>query len=251
MADPNFIDKAHIDLLLGASVHSRIIEGRGIRGRENEPIASISSLGWLISGEVPGSKVDSNLLSISLHCDEDPPLDEILQRFWCMEELSKNLCTAEEQECEAHFQSTHSRDPYGRYIVRLPFKVPAKRPQLGDSYISALHCLQRMKMRFEKDEQVKVAYNDFMSEYLSLNRMVLAAKAPVQKDADDCYFLPHHGVWKVSSSTTKLRTVFNGSSRTKSGYSLNYLHHSGSSFVSGAFIVTFFMRMWKKCIGRS
>ena len=88
-----------------------------------------------------------------------------------------------------------------------------------------------METRFEKDEQLKVAYNDFMSEYLSLNHMVLAAKASIKKDVDDCYFLPHHGVWKASSSTTKLRTVFNGSSRTKSGYSLNELLHSGSNLL--------------------
>ena len=61
LADSNFMDKGHIDLLLGASIHSRIIKGRVIRGRENEPIASLASLGWLISGKVLGSKVDSNL----------------------------------------------------------------------------------------------------------------------------------------------------------------------------------------------
>ncbi|XP_036347527.1 uncharacterized protein LOC118756875 [Rhagoletis pomonella] len=35
-----------------------------------------------------------------------------------------------------------------------------------------------------------------------------------------CY-LPHHGVWKASSSTTKLRVVFNASKRCSAGKSLN------------------------------
>ncbi|KAJ0174403.1 hypothetical protein K1T71_009511 [Dendrolimus kikuchii] len=41
-----------------------------------------------------------------------------------------------------------------------------------------------------------------------------------------CY-LPHHGVLKPDSSTTQLRTVFNASSKTSSGYSLNDLMERG------------------------
>ena len=36
-----------------------------------------------------------------------------------------------------------------------------------------------------------------------------------------CYYLPHHEVLKESSTTTKLRVVFDGSARTSSGQSLN------------------------------
>lgn len=35
------------------------------------------------------------------------------------------------------------------------------------------------------------------------------------------YYLPHHAVFKESSSTTKLRVVFNGSQKTSNGASLN------------------------------
>ncbi|XP_011875597.1 PREDICTED: uncharacterized protein LOC105566304, partial [Vollenhovia emeryi] len=40
-------------------------------------------------------------------------------------------------------------------------------------------------------------------------------------------FLPHHGVLREASSTTKLRVVFNGSARTTSGISLNDCLHAG------------------------
>ena len=50
LAVPNFMDQGHIDLLLGASIHARIIEGNLIRWKENEPIATLSLLGWLLSG---------------------------------------------------------------------------------------------------------------------------------------------------------------------------------------------------------
>ncbi|GFT00445.1 reverse transcriptase domain-containing protein [Trichonephila clavipes] len=38
-----------------------------------------------------------------------------------------------------------------------------------------------------------------------------------------CYYLPHHGVFRPDKTTTKLRVVFNGSTSTTSGLSLNYL----------------------------
>ena len=44
-------------------------------------------------------------------------------------------------------------------------------------------------------------------------------------------FLPHHGIWKETSTTTKLCTVFNGSSKTKSGVSVNDFLHIGPNLL--------------------
>lgn len=44
--------------------------------------------------------------------------------------------------------------------------------------------------------------------------------SPPKEDTALCY-LSHHGVLRETSTTTKLRVVFNGSQRTKSGTSLN------------------------------
>ncbi|XP_036322051.1 uncharacterized protein LOC118736050 [Rhagoletis pomonella] len=63
-----------------------------------------------------------------------------------------------------------------------------------------------------------------MDEYLRLEHM-----EPVSEHCDPqqfCY-IPHHGVYKESSSTTKLRIVFNASYRNKSGVSLNDCLHVG------------------------
>ena len=49
--------------------------------------------------------------------------------------------------------------------------------------------------------------------------------AQIRNDSDDenAYFLPHHPVFKASSSTTKVRVVFDDSPKTSSGYSINYV----------------------------
>ena len=107
---------------------------------------------------------------------------------------------------------THSRDAFGRYIVRLPFKASASVDTIrfGDSYATAYRCLLRMESKFAKDPKLRDAYNEFMTEFENLGHMALAAKVDVRKDLSESVFSRHHGVWKESSSTTKLRTVFNG-----------------------------------------
>lgn len=42
------------------------------------------------------------------------------------------------------------------------------------------------------------------------------------------FYLPHHGVLREQSETTKLRVIFNGSSRTDNGISLNDILYSGA-----------------------
>ncbi|KMQ82160.1 gag-pol polyprotein precursor, partial [Lasius niger] len=63
-----------------------------------------------------------------------------------------------------------------------------------------------------------------MAEYERLGHMQKATNF-----RSDLYpvYLPHHGVLRESSSTTKLRVVFNGSSRTNTGVSLNECLHAG------------------------
>ncbi|XP_043591687.1 uncharacterized protein LOC122571690 [Bombus pyrosoma] len=47
------------------------------------------------------------------------------------------------------------------------------------------------------------------------------SKITTDHSTEDGYFLPHHGVIKESSQTTKLRVVFDGSAPTTTGVSLN------------------------------
>ena len=62
-----------------------------------------------------------------------------------------------------------------------------------------------------------------MSEYLSLGHMSECQLNPKLL----AYFIPHHGVLRECSTTTKLRVVFNASSPTSSGVSLNNIQMVG------------------------
>ncbi|XP_046143155.1 uncharacterized protein LOC123988157 [Osmia bicornis bicornis] len=134
------------------------------------------------------------------------------------------LLTLDEQECEDHFRTTHSSDSAGRYIVRLPLKLHPR--ALGNSYQTAHNCLQRILRRLSKDALYKQLYTKFMLEYEQLGHM-------------------HHGVLKLGSTTTALRVVFNGSSPTSSGYSLNDLLHTGPNLMLNIADLLIWIRRYK------
>lgn len=73
------------------------------------------------------------------------------------------------------------------------------------------------------------------------------------------FFLPHHGVIRETSSTTKFRVIFNGSQKTNLNFSLNDVLHIGpklqtdlnASSLVGVDINTYSLPTLKKCIGKS
>lgn len=74
-----------------------------------------------------------------------------------------------------------------------------------------------MERKFANHPQLAKDYSAFMDEYEALGHMQLAHVKP------DSYFIPHQAVFQASSSTTKLRVVFNASRKSSPGSSLNNL----------------------------
>ncbi|XP_046145441.1 uncharacterized protein LOC123988736 [Osmia bicornis bicornis] len=145
------------------------------------------------------------ILGADAYGQEEPPQD------------TAPLLTPEEQECD-HFKTTHSRDSSGRYIVRLPLKLHPR--ALGNSYQTAHNCLQRTLRRLSKDAQYNQLYTKFMLEYEQLGHM-------------------------LGSTTTTLRVVFNGSSPTSSGFSLNDLLHTGPNLMLNIADLLIWIRRYK------
>ncbi|XP_029665481.1 uncharacterized protein LOC115236892 [Formica exsecta] len=166
---------------------------------------------------------------ISVHCNHgsisahhtisSPSLEEELRRFWNIEEFPRqSILTPQEQQCEEHFCSTHYRESDGRYIVRLSFKTSPP-IDIGNSRFRAEKMVNSLVRRFRDKPELAKEYSDFISEYQRLGHM-LPTPMP-QDDIEQTFYLPHHGVIRESSSTTRLRVVFNASSVTSNDTSLN------------------------------
>ncbi|XP_018300772.1 uncharacterized protein [Mycetomoellerius zeteki] len=242
LADSQFSSPGAIDLVLGADVYGSIIAEGLITESQNSPIAQLTHLEWIISGPTGHQMTFENARNYHMTTGED--LHLILHRFWEIEEVPPSCnhsLTPDEQQCEDHFRNTHSREPCGRYVVKLPFKQPVSK--LGNSKGKATHLIHKLSKRFESDPAYAKMYSGFIAEYSELHHMRLVHDSV--PEPSHTYYLPHHGVIRETSLTTKLRVVFNGSSKTTSGFSLNDLLHIGPKLQTDLVNVLIWFRQYR------
>lgn len=225
LADPEFNVSAPIDLVLGAQhfyeFHVRNGGRLDIRKFDDSLPAFVNTVfGWVAAGE---TKCTGPPSLIKCHVAKVESLDKVIEQFWAVEELVKKTPRSQEEEdCETHFENTVARDDTGRYIVRYP-KHMNFNSMIGESKQTALRRLQQTERRLERDPNLRAQYNDFMKEYIDLGHMKCIGEVtdPSLDEGKTVCYLPHHPVFKDSSSTTKVRVVFDGSAKTSTNYSLN------------------------------
>ena len=119
---------------------------------------------------------------------------------------------------QKHFDDTHVYvSPPGYYQVSLPRKEPVT--SLGLSRPQAVHRF----MSNERSTQRKGTYNafqDVVREYIEFGHAEPVPPNDLNGTVEH-YYLPMHGVSKESSTTTKLRVVFDASAKTSNSLSLN------------------------------
>lgn len=212
LADPDFNKSRPVDLLFGADIYSQIMLGGMIKGDDaTQPIAQQTHLGWLLCGSVRTFQCNVVLNNV-----------EDMKQFWDAEDISdQSNDSQEDQKCIEYYTNTTQRLNGGRYEVRLPWKDEMEK-KIGASKPMAIAQFKSLERKLEKHEQLAKAYKDFMSEYIELGHMKLSTS----NVTPECY-LPHHGVQRAESTTTKYRVVFNASAKTSTGCSLNDLMYRG------------------------
>jgi Protein of unknown function (DUF1759)/Putative peptidase (DUF1758) len=214
LADPTFNQPGTIDLLIGAEIFFDLMLPQQ-RTRLNHPVLQNTRLGWIVSGRVQLAPEDESKPHESQHSFLRS--DDILQRFWEVEEITVPVRSNDERLCETHFVENTTRDSTGRFVVRLPLKQdPTK---LGDSYGTSRSRLYQIERRLARDAHLDTQYRHFLDEYENLGQMQEVSHPG--KPAAPCFYLPHHPVIKESSTSTKVRVVFDASAKTSNGTSLN------------------------------
>ncbi|XP_048519333.1 uncharacterized protein LOC109534907 [Dendroctonus ponderosae] len=218
LLDPSFGEPNDINILLGASTFFNILCIGQVRLGSNLPVLQKTRFGWVVSGPV-GYHQDSRV-QCHLSCTEELP--DQLNKFWELEHYpSTKALSSEEKACESHYLQNTKRNSDGRFVVSIPFKAPVE--LLGDSYKIAEKRFLSLEKRFQLNPRLYEQYSRFMKEYEELEHMT----ETVPHSSEVCFYLPHHGVLKEDSLTTKLRVVFNGSMPSTTGHSLNSLQMVG------------------------
>lgn len=96
-------------------------------------------------------------------------------------------------------------DAHSRQRWTLCGKIAKELSDLSASRHAAMRALAHMERRFRRDDTLKRMYAEFMCQYKELGHMSLADRFD-QNSRRMCY-LPHHGMMRESSVSTKLRVV--------------------------------------------
>ena len=211
LADSQFHLPAPIDLLIGSGTTLSLLSIGQIKISNHDVDICIQKtcLGWIVAGGMRIGDIQKTAL-----CNFTD-LNSALHQFWNLEEVkSDSKKSPSEILCEKHFVENVTRDSTGRYVVRLPFKPDAK--PLGDSYQSALKRLNSLLIKLDQNTDLRDAYTKILQEYMDLGHMT-----ELKGTVSGGYYLPHHAVFKHSSTTTKVRVVYDASHKSSNGLSLN------------------------------
>ncbi|XP_029162926.1 uncharacterized protein LOC114934423 [Nylanderia fulva] len=218
LAYPDPSSRHQIHMLIGADVYGSLLLRDLRQGPYGAPTAQSTSFGWIISGPTGSKETTSQEVTV-LNCVSALDVDSLLQKFWEDKEIpTPTSLTEEEEKCESHFAQTHSRDPDGRYVVRLLFKN-ALPIDIGESLSIARTLYGRLENKLNSKSDLCSLYRDFLTEYEALGHMTRVGESEPTENIP--IYIPHHPVIREDSCTTKLRVVFNASCKTRNGTSLN------------------------------
>lgn len=240
LADPSFYIPSEIDLLIGSALFWQILDSGSMQLGNNSPLLHNTLFGWVIAGPVGEGADNESEFCGFIKNDSESYLQGQVTKFWESEELqSDHIFSAEESACESYYQQTFQRDSTGRFIVSIPFKHSPK--LLGSTRQQALNMLYKLERKFVFNAEFKLLYHDFIHEYIKLGHMTQLTEDPNTPN----FYLPHHGVLKEESTTTKLRVVFNASMPSTSGWSLNSLQMIGPTIQSDLVSILIRFRHYK------
>ncbi len=156
--------------------------------------------------------------SVMTITEESTTLQDDLTRLWTLDKVPESsVLTTDEQQAVSNFEATTVLVD-SRVQVTLPFKDDA--PKLGNSKQQALRRFYSNELSLQK-KGLLPQFNEELQQYITLGHAHYIPPLEIDIPDKDHYYMPVHGVFKSSSTTTKTRPVFDASAVTTSGHSLN------------------------------
>lgn len=217
LADSNFNISSPIDLILGANIFNKIlIDGQIPAQNANLPSAINTTFGYVLMGEISNLKNSFYSINSFFTTRDCNQLDNTISKFWSLEEIPQQyIMSLEDNQCEKYYSDTTFRLDSGRYVVSLPF-INNNLPKFENSKLPALRRFYSLERRLISNLELYKEYCQIIQEYLDSGHMQL-----VSTRDDNAYYLPHHCVFKPDSTSTRVRIVFDASSKDSNNLSLN------------------------------
>ena len=220
-----------INLLIGADYLGRFFTGELKRGETaDSPVAHGTKLGWVLSGRVPcreGDDLSANANFVSTHVlrtgtdpIENSRVDVMVEQLWDFESVG----IREKDTVHGSFINNISKEG-DKYCVRLPVKE--SHDLLPDNYNLSLTRLKSSLKRLRKDPETLQAYDKIIRDQ-ERDGIIERVDLSTETEPGNIHYLPHQAVKRQDALTTKLRVVFDASSKEeKSLPSLNECMYVG------------------------
>ncbi|GFX15531.1 integrase catalytic domain-containing protein [Trichonephila clavipes] len=216
-----------IEILLGADVAGKLLT-RIMFYLKSGPVAIKTILGWTLMGKTNRNetKFDKNhFMNVTSMFVNDMCISDLwkLDSLGITNPVETKTKLEIQKETLNHFQKTISVDISGRYEVALPWV-------LDNKLLSSNRKLA--ENRLESTKRKLIATGKF-DEYQDVLDLWLSGKISEEVNDDKenfVHYLPHRPVIK-ENSTSKIRPVFDASTRTKGSPSLNDCLEKGPNFI--------------------
>lgn len=233
-----------VDILIGLDNYWDLMMTGCVRS-DLGPVAQQTVFGWVLSGATrsPSDEPAGTGHQLLLMSDVS---EARLRQFWELDAIG--ICpqegSLESDPVLVGFESSVCFKD-GRYEVELPWKPQVQRQELclEDNRQAAEVRLHSLSRKLGKDPQLQAAYDSALEE-METEGIISEVSETDVNDAP-VFYLPHRPVVRASSSTTKVRPVFDASAKGPNLVSLNDCLESGPCLLSDLVGVLIRFRRWR------
>ncbi|GFR13007.1 uncharacterized protein TNCT_528371, partial [Trichonephila clavata] len=222
LADNSTSERIHV--LIGSDYISEILGERNIR-ISKRLIAVDSIFGYLIQGkegEVNCKDISANHLIVE---NEELGFDRVWN-LWSLKTIGIDPDDKAPLSDKELLKSFEQNTVYTnkRYETRLLWKEDSR--ELKSNYEIAKRRLFGLSKTFAKNEELYLKYDEIIKEHLR-DGIIERVNMNLDQNINTGYFLPHHAIVREQKDSTKVRIVFDASSKGKGALSLNDCLESG------------------------
>ena len=233
-----------IDILIGLDYYWTLISP--VDALQVDHIVAMKSVfGYVLSGRLHESTHKSMYSSAQLLCISSVS-DSDLSKFWDLETVGikpKELAESyNDTKVLREFEST-VQFVNGRYEVALPWKDDSVKGRLLNNEVIVHKRLRNLLVKLDQDIELKKEYQRVLDSY-EADHIIEEVPSQEISGVNPVYYMPHRPVVKLSSSSTKVRPVFDASASCYNGVSLNDCLSSGPSLNPDLVEVLIRFRRW-------
>ena len=192
-------DEYPIHLILGDSTYSKIITEKVYKGNPSDPIVEETTFGWIIHG---GDEYTSDACMFTREVNDYEQLYKL--DVLGVEDRGEN----DQLQVLTDFGESITRQEDGRYQVSIPWIPGSKLTSTNEQHSRTR--LRNVNRKLAKDEGLKQEYKRIVEDQLDSG---IIENVPETPTGERVYYMPHKPIVRKDAATTKVRMVFDASSK--------------------------------------